>query len=127
MKLENMKNTFYVVAFGFLFFTIFNLTSCQKNIKPETYKDQYISIEELINRNYGEDYAEKIKLKYPKIDISSDSIKYPFVFKTEFFLSDIVGFNTGKTSYILKADVALYNEKAFYTVGLMIILVLWLF
>jgi hypothetical protein len=60
---------------------------------------------------------KKIKLKYPNIDISSDSIKYPFVFKTEFFLKDIVDFNTDKTSYILKADVTLYNEKAVYTVG----------
>ena len=82
-----------------------SINESEKKIKSETYTDQYISIEELINKNYGEDYAEKIKLKYPNIDISSDSIKYPFVFKTEFFLRDIVDFNTDKTSYILKADV----------------------
>ena len=107
---KNLKAAYFI--FGILL-----LFSCNRDLQPKVFDEKFITFEEFIKSQFGDSKVEELKLKYPEVNLTKDSLKYPFVFHVEFFLRDIIDFNTNQTSYILKADIALYNEKAFYTIG----------
>lgn len=102
-----MKNIFTLF---FLLALIF-LSGCnQKQINTDhKLVERYTSIDSLVSDFYSESRLDSLRLF--NSDLMMDSIQYPYVFSLEFFLKDIIDYETNKNDYLIKSNLAFYNRE----------------
>lgn len=102
-----MKSLFLL----FFTFTVIFLSGCSKiptNTDNELL-ERYISKDSFISDFYSKSRLDSLRLF--NSDLMMDSIQYPIVFSLEFFLDDIINFETNKTDYLIKSNLTFYNRE----------------
>ena len=103
--------TFKNIFLQFLIITVIFLSGCkQKQINTNSeLENRYTSIDSIVSDFYSETQMDSLRLF--KSDLLKDSIQTPTFFSLEFYLNDIINFETSKTDYIIKSDLAFYNRE----------------
>ncbi len=102
-----MKNFFLL----FFILAVIFLSGCSqiKTNSDNKLLERYITKDSFISDFYSESRLDSLRLF--NSDFMMDSIQYPVVFSLEFFLNDIINFETNKTDYLIKSDIAFYNQE----------------
>ena len=96
--------------FYFYFFLfIINLGCGSKDVVNSDYNPRYITNDSLLSIYYSDYRIDSLK-RYNPISLK-DSIQFPHLFSIEFFVIDIIDYQTNKNDFILKTLLSFENNK----------------